>query len=113
MNVFLTYAFAVRSLYSTGSGEAVTYWDVSSSPVVWLHWSSTSPGVFFAVDTSPSVHVFNLLKSDKGAVASQFLDSTMKDITGVACSDTSRRGLKTLLAFSSKSSGAVCVLNVA
>jgi hypothetical protein len=101
------------ALYTVSSAEALTHWDVGLQPITWVHWSVTSPGVLYVVDNSPCVHVFNLLVSDKGPVASQFLDASLKDMTGIACSDVSRRGLKTLLAFASRTSGGVGVFSIA
>lgn len=101
------------ALYTVSSPEAMTFWDLGSQPITWVHWSVTNPGVLYAVDNAPCVHVFNLLTSDKGPVASQFLDASLKDMTGVACSDVSRRGLKTLLAFASRTSGGVGVFSIA
>ena len=48
----------------------------------------------------------------QGPVASQLLDTTLKDMVSVACSDVGRRGAKTFLAFAS-GSGSICAFNVA
>jgi hypothetical protein len=56
---------SVHRLYRTSSALPVTHWDISPASIVWLHWSVACPGVFFVVDSTPCVHLWNLLVSDK------------------------------------------------
>ena len=52
-------------LYRSTSELAVTHWDISPASVMWLHWSTVCPGVFYVVDSNSIIHMWNLLVTDK------------------------------------------------
>lgn len=52
-------------LYRTNTALPITHWDLSPASIVWVHWSTTCPGLFYVVDSTPCVHLWNLLVTDK------------------------------------------------
>ena len=60
-------------------GVAANPWKTSSEAdraLVWVQWSHQRPGVFFALDKSGVLHIWDLTQSQAGPVLSESLDTT-------------------------------------
>jgi hypothetical protein len=55
----------LHRMYRTNTALPITHWDLSPAAVQWVHWSTSCPGVFYVVDSTPCVHLWNLLVTDK------------------------------------------------